>query len=994
MRIFLSKISLILFVFISVSFVLHTSIKKLKIQDPPFWKIESKWVDSVFNSLSPDERIAQLFMVAAYSNKDNKHVREIRELIEKYNIGGLIFMQGGPVREAKLTNYYQTRAKTPLMISIDGEWGLAMRLDSTPQYPKQMTLGAIQNDSLIYLMGKQIAKECKLMGIHVNFAPDIDINNNPNNPVISMRSFGENKFAVARKAEMYMNGMQDLGVMATCKHFPGHGDTDSDSHKTLPTIKHPWERLDSLELYPFRELFSKNVASVMVAHLYIPSLDTTKNQASTLSKYIVSDLLKQQMQFKGLVFTDALNMKGASKYNAPGVVDAKALVAGNDVLLFSENVPVAIEEIKKAIAKGEISQQEVEARCKKILKAKFWCGLNKKQFVREKTIYKNLNTDASDSLNQALANASVTLLQNTGNIIPLKKEDAQKIAIVSVGNYEKDQFNNYFNSFTKADFFGLTHKALKKERDTILKKLKNYDVIILEVNKTNNRSYDNFGVSTESISFIDSVVKIKPTISLFFSNPYLLSKFKNLNQHAAVFELYEYNRFSQKAVADAITGALAVNGKLPVSSGIFKINTGIELSKTQESFCAYPVKPKPKLKPILNNKLQQIDSVILAGINDGAFPGCQVLALKDGNTIYTKSFGRFTYDKYDTRVSDSSVYDLASLTKIMASSLVIMKLVDEGKLSLDSTLSFYLPELKGSNKADIKIREMISHQAGLQAWLPFYQRTLNKKNEYKHGYYDTKKSKEYPTRVAENLYIKKHFTDSIYKRITESSLEKKGEYLYSDLGYYYILKIAEKITGKAYDQYLYETFYKPLGVNLRYNPREYFNLKNIVPTENDTKFRKQLICGDVHDQGASMMGGIAGHAGLFGTAKDVAVVMQLFLNKGKYNGVSYISEEVVEEFTRKCTYCPTNRRGLCFDKPEMNAVKDSPVTKECSAESFGHSGFTGTFTWADPSNGLIVVILSNRVYPDAENKKLTKSGIRSKIHKLLYEAIENGEIKN
>jgi CubicO group peptidase (beta-lactamase class C family) len=429
-----------------------------------------------------------------------------------------------------------------------------------------------------------------------------------------------------------------------------------------------------------------------------------------------------------------------------------------------------------------------------------------------------------------------------------------------------------------------------------------------------------------------------------------------------------------------------------VSTGIFKINIGIEMNKTQESFCAYPVKPKPK--QILNNKLQQIDSIALAGINDGAFPGCQVLALKDGNTIYNKSFGRFTYDKYDTRVSDSSVYDLASLTKIMASSLVIMKLVDEGKLSLDSTLVYYLPELKGSNKADIKIREMISQQAGLQAWLPFYQRTLNKKNEYKNGYYGTKKSKEFPTRVAENLYIKKHYTDSIYKRITESSLEKKGEYLYSDLGYYYILKIAEKITGKPYDQYLYETFYKPLGINLRYNAREYFNLKNIVPTENDTKFRKQLIRGDVHDQGASMMGGIAGHAGLFGTAKDVAVVMQLLLNKGKYNGVSYISEEVVEEFTRKCAFCPKNRRGLCFDKPEQNADKDSPVTKECSAESFGHSGFTGTFTWADPANGLIIVILSNRVYPDAENKKLTKSGIRSKIHKLLYEAIENGEVRN
>ena len=359
------KLIFIIIFFIVTAFVIKTKPQKT---EPDFLKMESRWVDSVYNSLNSDQRLAQLFMVAAYSNKDMKHVREMRELIQKYNIGGLIFMQGGPLREAKLNNYYQSLAKTPLLISIDGEWGLAMRLDSTPKYPRQMTLGAIKNDSLIFEMGRQIAKECKLMGIHVNFAPVADVNNNALNPVIGMRSFGENKYNVANKSVMYMKGLQAEGVMANGKHFPGHGDTDTDSHKALPTITGSKERLDSLELYPFKRLFDEGLSSIMVAHLFVPSYDTTKNTASTLSPKIVTDLLKQKMEFKGLIFTDALNMKGVASFYEPGMVDVKALLAGNDVLLFAENVPKAIEQIKLAVKRGEITEEEIGLRCKKILK--------------------------------------------------------------------------------------------------------------------------------------------------------------------------------------------------------------------------------------------------------------------------------------------------------------------------------------------------------------------------------------------------------------------------------------------------------------------------------------------------------------------------------------------------------------------------------------------------------------------------------------------------
>lgn len=561
---------------ISLSILLSFFFGKITAQiKPPFVNVETKWVDSVFASLSPDERLAQLFMIAAWSNKDMKHVRQIDSLVTKYNIGGLIFMQGGPVRQTKLINYYQTKAKTPLLMSIDGEFGLAMRLDSTTQYPRQMTLAAMQNDSLIYYMGRQIARECKAVGIHVNFAPVVDVNNNPNNPVISMRSFGEDKTAVAKKSYLYMKGLQDEHVLACAKHFPGHGDTDKDSHKTLPTVPYSLERLDTLELFPFKYLFDRGLGSIMVAHLFIPQLDTTKNLPSTLSKNIVQKLLKERMKFKGLVFTDALNMKGAADYNKPGMLDTKALLAGNDMLLFSEDVPKAMEEIKKAIANNEITQDEIDARCKKILQVKYWCMLDKNKFAPTRLLSDEINTNASVVLNTKLYENAITLLQNKNNILPLLNPDTLKIAEVSVGVTDKNMFSQNLAQYFKTDFFNVSHNDKQSVYDTLLKKLAAYNMVIVQVNKTNQRPDDNFGANPQSIAFIDTLVKLKPTAVVFFSNPYIFNKFKNLQNAAAVIEGYEYNNYSQKAASDVVAGALAVSGKLPVTTLPFKRGTGV-----------------------------------------------------------------------------------------------------------------------------------------------------------------------------------------------------------------------------------------------------------------------------------------------------------------------------------------------------------------------------------------------------------------------------------
>jgi len=973
-RIFRTPIFLLLFALLSFM------VPPQKRKDPDFISIQNKWVDSVFNSLTPKERLGQLFMVAAYSNKDLKHVKEIRELITNYNLGGLIWMQGGPVRQGQLANYYQSIAKTPLLYSIDGEWGLAMRLDSTPRYPKQMTLGAIQNDSLIYQMGRQIARECKRLGIHVNFAPVADVNNNPLNPVIGMRSFGENKYKVAQKAYMYMQGLQDERVMANGKHFPGHGDTDSDSHKTLPYLAHSRERLDSLELYPFQYLFDRGLGSVMVAHLNIPSLDTAKNLASTLSPNVVNDLLKTKMGYKGLIFTDALNMKGVSKFYGPGVVDVKALLAGNDVLLFSGDVAKAMDEINKAIKEGKISQEEIDERCKKILKAKYWCGLNVKQEIATRNLFKEINTKQSEELNDKLAEASITLLKNEKNFLPLRGTDSIRIVELSLGVEETNTLGNTLKNYAYVEHVGLTHDAKPADIAKAMERINESDLVILQLNKATLKAENNYGVGKQTLKLVDSISKMRPTILVMMTNPYLLNSMFSISNFKAVIVAYEYMPSLLRASANAIMGNSKVNGTLPVSTNHFKSGTGLVME-------ALNLETKNYMKEIfMKKRFGAVDSIALTGIEEKAYPGCEIVALKDGQIIYQKSFGKYTYNRDSKPVDNGTMYDLASLTKIMASSLALMKLRSDGNFDYKRTLGSYLPYLAGTDKENIVIEDVLSHQAGLQAFIPFYLRTIERGGDYKPGIYSKTKTEDHPTQVAKNLYIFKGFNDSIYKRIVKSKIENPGKYLYSDMGYYFMQQIIEQQSQKRLNEYVTDIYAKA-GVSLTYLPLNYFSKKQIAPTENDEKFRKQILQGYVHDPGAAMLGGVAGHAGLFGNALDVAKIMQLYLNKGELNGVRILDSTVVKEFTT-CHFCPGNRRGLCFEKPEGNGKKDSPVITDCSLDSYGHSGFTGTFAWADPKNKLIVVFLSNRVYPNAEENKLAKMGIRGKIHKAFYDGIK------
>lgn len=940
---------------------------------------KQEWVDSVFNSLKPDERLAQLFMVAAYSNKDSAHIKSLERLIRDYKIGGLIFFQGGPVRHARMQNYLQDASETPLMIAMDAEWGVGMRLDSTIDYPRQMTLGAIQDNELLYDFGAEVARQMKRLGMHINFAPVVDVNSNAANPVIGTRSFGENKYNVAEKGIAVMKGMQDNHILACAKHFPGHGDTDSDSHLTLPIIKHSYERIDSLELYPFKQTINAGMGSMMVAHLYIPALDNTKNQASTLSPKIVNGLLKDSLGFEGLIFTDALNMKGVSKYYGPGEVELMAFLAGNDVMEFAEDVPKAMELIRKMVEEGKVSQEDIDARCKKVLHAKAWFGLDDYKPVEIENLTEDLNNSQARSVLNRLTVSSLSLLINK-NALPIKELADKRIASLVYGEESGNPFQETLSKYASVDHFQLSDKTAQTERFNILNQLKKSDKVILSLHNMSSRRSKNYGVTQGMLDAIAELSFSTELIINVFGNPYSLSRISGLEHANALLFSFEQTDVSERMAAQAIFGGIAVSGKLPVTANrMFREGDGVKSKKTRLAF------GEPAEVGLDEKILSRIDSLTLDAIEAKATPGAQVLVAKDGVVVYEKNFGHHTYEAKKP-VKSSDVYDLASITKVAASLSAFMQLVDEGKLSVDDKVSEHLPELKSTNKKNIIFRDMLAHYAQLKAWIPFYWETVKDGNPDT-NYYRTEQSDSFSIHVAQNLYMRNDYPDTIYKIINDSDLRSQKKYKYSDLGYYYMKQLIERLSGKSLDEYTMENFYKPLGLEtMGFLPRKRIELNRIVPTEYDMAFRKQLIQGDVHDPGAAMIGGVGGHAGLFSNASDLAVMMQLFLNEGEYGGKRYISEATIKEFI-KCQFCKNgNRRGIGFDKPEPDG-NGGPTCDCVSYLSFGHTGFTGTIAWADPEQDIVYVFLSNRVYPDAENTKLLKMDVRTNIQQAIYDAL-------
>lgn len=972
----------ILFFIISL-FIFQTSIAQYNIS-----AAAKKWADSVFNTLSDTERITQL-MVLRVSEKTANGVafyeEKIADAIERYNIGGIVLFQGGPVKQATMVNNFQGMAKTPLLVCIDAEWGLGMRFDSIIPLNHQLMLGALPDASIVYQYGKIIGEQCKRAGIQVNYAPVVDINNNPDNPVINDRSFGEDKYKVALFGTQYMKGLQDAGVLACAKHFPGHGDVAVDSHYDLPLINKTKAQLDSLELYPFREIFKAGAGSVMIAHLYIPVIDSAANRATSISKNNVTGLLKEELNYQGLTFTDALDMKGVAKFFPGGEIAVESLIAGNDILCLPADVAESITKINEAIANGRLAWNDIYAKCKKVLALKYMYGLSKVKRVDTTNLAKDINSKVN-SIKKLIAENAITVLNNKDSIFyPLKtsfNDEIKTVAYVGIGINNDNAFAKRMKADYNADVFYFDYKQNDIRIPSTVELIKNrYRSVVIGVHSYARYPANNFGISANAVKLVNELQQQTKAITFVFGNPYAIKNFCDAQNLVAC---YEDDTIIQNAAVDFLEGKLSALGKLPVTV-CDKYQYG---SGTVVNINSLPT-VQPQKIGFDYSKLGIIDSIANDAILKEATPGCVVLVAKDGKIAYQKAFGKYDYDKPEA-VTLSSIYDVASVTKICATTLAVMKLYEQGKIKLDKTLGNYLPWVRGSDKENLFIENILLHQAGLVGWIPFYKETLDSYQAPLKTIYSSQQNDSFKIRVAENLFLKNDWLQTMYKRILQSTVGPADKYVYSDNDFILLGKIVEKISNKTLDEYVHQQFYEPLGLTATgFKPREKFPLSQIAPTERDNYFRLQQVHGDVHDPGAAMFGGVSGHAGLFSNANDLAVIMQMLLNGGKYNGRTYLKEETIRLFTAYNS--SVSRRGLGFDKPEKdNSIKPEPYPcRSTSPLTFGHTGFTGTCVWADPQRNLIFIFLSNRVNSKGGDiNTLLKLNVRSNIQEAIYKALD------
>ncbi len=952
----------------------------------PYQQWSTPWVDSVMQGLTLDQRIAQLLMIRVHTDRDEAYYRERIALVERYNLGGVAFFKGSPTTQLRITNRLQAAAQIPLLIAMDAEWGPSMRLDSTIVFPRQMTLGAITGEHLIYEMGREVGRQLKRLGVHLNFAPVVDVNNNAANPVINFRSFGESRYNVARKGLAYMKGMQDEGILACAKHFPGHGDTDADSHYTLPVLQHSFEEIDSVHLFPFKALISEGLHSVMTAHLHIPSLEPTRNLAATLSEPIVTGLLQNTLGFNGLVITDALDMRGVSDFFKSGELELAALKAGNDILLLPEDVPAAINAIRKAAESGQIPISMIDNKVRKILYHKQLVGLDRFRPLEARNLIADLNTENAIRLNRRLAQEAITLVRNHNDILPLKNVNRRNTAALAIGAGSGNAFHRMLQRYHNLPMFVLDKNHQPAQATAILNQLQAYDRIIVSVHNTSMFQTRQYGITQETIALIKTLSKEKKVVLCLFANPYSLAYFgEDVLKLEAIVVAYQEGLNYEEATAQVVFGGMQARGRLPVSvSPYFPVYRGIP---TPAGFRIGFSDPEDV--GINSRDLDRIDSIVERGIRDGAFPGCQIVLARHGQIFYSKSFGYHTYEQTHP-VQDTDIYDLASISKIAATTPAIMRLYEQQKIGLNENIGGYVPWTLGSDKESLRIKDIMGHQARLQAWIPFYTETLTD-NGLNPFVYSEVPSEQFPLTVATNLYIHRDYTDTIHNRIRLSELRRNRNYLYSDLGFIMLADAVENVSGSRIDRFTDSVFYKPMGLSyMGFNPLERFEPEQIVPTELDTLFRKQLIHGHVHDPAAAMLGGVSGHAGLFSNAMDLAAFFQMLLQEGTYAGKQYLKPETVREFTAAHFQGNNNRRGLGFDKPSIRPGEAGPSAQRASVSSYGHSGFTGTYAWVDPREDLVYVFLSNRVHPDASNRKIIETNLRTSIHQLVYEALDRG----
>ncbi|MEI6189008.1 MAG: glycoside hydrolase family 3 N-terminal domain-containing protein [Chitinophagia bacterium] len=941
-------------------------------------KNEKQWVRKQYNALSFNEKIAQLMIIRAHSNWDAKKVDSLASLIKKYNVGGLCFFQGGPVREATQTNLYQSIAKTPLLITMDAEWGVGMRLDSVEMFPRQLSLGAMSSSNLIYEMGAAVAAQCKRLGIQVNYAPVADINNNPANPVINDRSFGQNKQTVSEYSIAYMKGMQDNGIMATAKHFPGHGDVTVDSHLDIPLITKTREQLDAMEMVPFKALIDAGIESVMVAHLSVPSIDNTPNLAMSLSAKAVNGILKNELGFKGLSITDALDMKAISNYFPQGEANVQAIIAGNDMLCLPGDIEQTIQKIRTAIKEKRISRDDIKKRVLKVLTAKYKHGLYNKQFIDTTNITADLNKSVA-AIKEKMASQSLTFINDNTPQPTLNKN--KKIVYVALNQSQENNLTKQLSELfqVKIIYVGAGEVSQLQNLKTSLTE---YDQVIIGLHNYNKRPAKHFEIPSPILTFLQEEHPAS-WLHLIFGNPYAVADFNKIKN---ILFAYEDNVFTQNAVLQWLQGKIQAAGKLPVT---VSDNLPLGASYKNEAIpIATIVQAQETSLGIDINKLSIIDSLVEDAIFKKAIPGCQVLVAKNNKIVFNKAYGKIAGEQ-SAPVTLETSYDLASVTKVSATTVSIMKLVEEGKVDINKTIGDYLPWVVGNEKAKITLKDLLLHQAGLFPFIKFYESLMKPDGSFIDNLVVSVSDKDHHKMITPTKYLLDSWMDTIQYKILKSPITTAGKYVYSDNDFIFLGQIVEQVSGMNLNEYTTQNFYSPLGMtSTGFLPLQKTSLDKIAATEVDDYYRHELLQGAVHDEGASVMGGIAGHAGLFSNATDLAKLYEMLLNKGEWEGKKYFEPATVARFTAYNT--ENSRRGLGFDKPEKNnaSLKDPYPSLSVSPSTFGHTGFTGTCVWADPEHDLLFIFLANRVYPTRNNKAYSELNLRPKIQEAIYRALK------
>ncbi|MBM56092.1 MAG: hypothetical protein CMB32_06015 [Euryarchaeota archaeon] len=951
-------LSSLAFSIVFISCFLGDSEPQIKTPDFLTDSAAESYADSVLAQLSTEERIAQLLMVPVYSRTDTTGWSEAENWVESLGLGGIIVMQGGPENQRIRIKRMQELAKVPLMVASDAEWGLGMRLDSTRSFPRAMTLGATGNAELVKEFGEIVGQSLRQTGVHVDFAPVIDVNSNPINPVIGSRSFGEDVNLVSELGWAYADGLQSVNILATAKHFPGHGDSDSDSHKTLPVINQSAERLDSVELAPFRHLFDRGVGAVMIAHLDVPALDSTAGSPSTLSPYIVDTLLRQEMGFKGLAFTDALSMKGFADFVGDRPRARDALLAGNDVLLFPGDPVQVIEEVRLAIENGELDSSLVADKCKRVLQAKFWSKADGE--IPEKGEY--WDPEKAEKVHRDIIEASITVLTNRGYCLNSFSTPGNSYTVLNIANKASsgapfaDHLKLVGGGSHEIRTFTIGKNAEGIRREKVQSALATSDYVVINFLETSNRPSKKYGVSAEALEILSSEMVNYENDWVFnlFANPYRLNmEFMKIHEKAGgLIVAYQDGFRTQEAVVNALLGAGTAEGKLPVTpkDSYFYEGDGLGLRQGRVSTLGWGHDSKENTWGCT----AEIDSIVADAFAEDAMPGCRIVIAHKGEVVHDKAYG--TIDGV-APVEMGTIYDLASITKVAATSICLMKLNSMGYVDLDDPLRKHIPSLDTLELGTRTVKEVLTHSSGLYPWIPFYREILNDS--------------------IDNMPV-----DTMYKRIYDCELKPAGDYNYSDLGYYLFHNMFNRWfeNDRAIDSLSMDWIYKPLGLtSMGFHPLKRSDKSTIAPTEDDKVFRKGIVRGTVHDPGSHMLGGVCCHAGLFSDAHDLARLGQMFLNNGVYNGYKLLDASTLNEWTKRTYPKSENRRGIGFDKKGLKE-DEGTASPLASDASFGHSGFTGTLLWVDPEYELVYVFLSNRTFPNAENDALITKNVRTEIH--------------